>query len=393
MNLANYLAIDEIVVEPNACLNYANTKIVCDTCVKTCPKEAITLTPTPLIKENICTGCSLCIAECPTLAFDHVRHPYNTIEQKIKNYPNTSITCDLMTKEEGIKIPCYLLLDEILLINYAKDKKEITFNINQCSSCEKGSLDLVKEHFQLLQNNLTNIHPIRIKLDDKPLKDNVKSNEEVIDGLSRRDFFSMFSLKKIREGFAPKKSSSSNDKNDKQETEESRSKQFHTNSSKLSLKNKMLSKKKLLFNNLTELKFTSKNQNKDQFLTKYIKEIDLIAECDGCEVCTKVCPTNALYWERDNFHQEKSNLMFDYALCINCEKCLVCPSKALALNKEDNLDFAKKNETKQLTTMYVQQCITCKEEFKAREPETECRFCKEEAIKEQDHQRLFDGLL
>lgn len=51
-------------------------------------------------------------------------------------------------------------------------------------------------------------------------------------------------------------------------------------------------------------------------------------KCTGCSMCTSVCPTDALYLDRNTWRIE-----FDGKKCIACEMCLdACPAKAITIS-------------------------------------------------------------
>lgn len=54
-------------------------------------------------------------------------------------------------------------------------------------------------------------------------------------------------------------------------------------------------------------------------------------KCDKCLICVKLCPTKAIYLEKDE-------LEVNQELCINCYGCVVvCPRKAIAIKRIDSV--------------------------------------------------------
>ncbi|HZJ83450.1 MAG TPA: NIL domain-containing protein [Clostridia bacterium] len=54
-------------------------------------------------------------------------------------------------------------------------------------------------------------------------------------------------------------------------------------------------------------------------------------ECMDCGACTAVCPSGALYMDRDSWR-----LKFDENKCLVCELCIeACPVKAIDINMFD----------------------------------------------------------
>ncbi|MEG2678768.1 MAG: 4Fe-4S binding protein [Oscillospiraceae bacterium] len=65
---------------PVACIE-CSQQIPCNPCEEACPRHAITvgaaITALPVLDENLCNGCGLCITRCPGLAIFNVHRNYS----------------------------------------------------------------------------------------------------------------------------------------------------------------------------------------------------------------------------------------------------------------------------------------------------------------------------
>lgn len=68
--------------------------------------------------------------------------------------------------------------------------------------------------------------------------------------------------------------------------------------------------------------------------------------CVGCGVCKKVCPSNAICYEKDE-QGKVISYTFDLNKCIFCGNCMYyCPHHAIKLTQDFELGTAEKNELK-----------------------------------------------
>ena len=61
-------------------------------------------------------------------------------------------------------------------------------------------------------------------------------------------------------------------------------------------------------------------------------------KCIGCNICTKVCPANAITIEKVSEEEKKFRAVVHLDRCIYCAQCVYsCPKKALESTKEFEL--------------------------------------------------------
>lgn len=359
------LSTKVVEVYKEACKNYGNKTVACNLCVDSCSQEAISLqNQIPVIVDTKCIDCGACISECPVSAIDHLYKPYRKIAQYVCDYPLAEITCDQVEEiNKGIKVPCLLYLDTPLLSHYAEDSEEINIYTGHCHSCKKGTSESIFGHFDKLQRQLVNLGvPLRINTKNQ-LPDN--KSQQTVNAVSRRELLRKFSLTSIREFFFPTKS----------EVQPMIDEKKYEGPS---IADRMQMKKRLL-NKVGDCINEKKHESETSFFSFVVND-----NCNGCNVCESICPTRAVYWETEG---NESRLLFNSHLCVECNKCLACPTKALVKNKSLQ---SSRTKLKVLKSMFVVHCDSCGEIVKAMEDdETTCFFCK--AKEGKDSMRFFSN--
>ena len=353
--LIDLLALETVSVEPKVCLNFANKHSVCQACVIACPTQAIMLEKQlPSIDQDNCLDCGLCISSCPTLAIDHVQVPYIELSRQIEQFPASTITCGQFAEyQRGIKVPCYLYLDEALLAHLSRQRESKTIDVylGKCEKCNKSDSSRVKLHLETIQKKLNNWQiPISIQFNTAEL-DN--TTDQVINGLTRRELFQKFSFQRLRGKINDKEGSSGN----------------NVVSFRLSNRDRSLFKQRLLNR---QLRIADRDQRNSSISAIGLAGIAKISSCNGCNVCEQICPTGALKWQDSG---GESRLFFDVQDCLFCQKCLVCPEHSIqfgAISQEEYLTAKKKL----LMTLKLNTCTKCGESFRSEQKEEICSFCE-----------------
>ncbi|MCT8137543.1 4Fe-4S dicluster domain-containing protein [Anaerobacillus sp. CMMVII] len=360
--IRNLLSTDVVEVYEEACKNFRNKTVACRLCIDCCSEEAISLqNQIPTIIAKKCIDCCACVSECPVNAIDHIRKPYGKISEYVNDFPFTDITCDQVEEvNRGIKVPCLLFLDAPLLSQYADKREELHIYTGHCQTCKKSNEERIIIHFKNLERELERLGiSILIKAKYQMPEDSI---EQIVDAVSRRDLLKKFSLANIKELLLNRETISEKDEQT------------------LSIIERMHLKKKIL--DQSRNRAGSRINKTSSKISSFLFSIKVNEECNGCNVCERICPTNALFWKDE---PGISYLMFEPNSCIHCSKCLACPQKALAISERTHYDDEIPS---QLIAMEIKICRECGETFKTiKDHEQLCFFC--EAKSSKDPMRFF----
>lgn len=349
-------SLDYIQLNQKACLNYLSNLLVCSNCIDICPIDAISLNNRiPEINHNICIDCGVCVSSCDTLAIDHIQNPYITTSKRITEYPNSTITCDKLEEYQmGVKIPCYLYLDVSLILQYSNGRDNVNLYIKQCHSCDKVDYLYIKNHVSKLQKEIEDLNiPLIIRLTEYST-DNHK-DDQMIDALSRREFLQKLSFRKLKEQFFAKERDyieSNNDYNS------------------LVIKAKF---KRDIFNDYYKKQLDLLREKPTKLPFNKFKMLEISDTCTGCNICNRICPTQAISW-KEQF--KESILIFSVQDCIGCKKCLVCPEDSIRFAEISIEDYLK-GKNINLKSFSVRDCKKCGDPFKSNNDQELCRYCDE----------------
>lgn len=355
-NILSIFHLDNIRFYQNACLNFLNSQQVCQDCLNVCPLQAISLKDKlPVINFSKCKECGLCTAVCTTLALDNNRYPYSAIHNQLINNPLATITCEKdQLHTRGIKLPCLLAIDLPLLLTLNKHQSTLNLYIGDCSSCSTAPLSSIKSHFAELQNDLLAMNSeFKIRLTEENFTENPA---EPVSGLTRRELLQSFSFKKFKEfEFI----------NDTEEPLHEENKEH--------LKERVLYKREIVTEHLKSTKrinYTGKLANRYQ--------VELTSACNGCDVCTAICPTNALHWQET---EDTAFLCFDSELCIGCGKCTLCSESAIKIHTTNYNTIQDVNPII-LTSFRLNRCQACNELFRSNKKNNFCPICDKQRNRE-----------
>ncbi|GBF11099.1 4Fe-4S dicluster domain-containing protein [Tepidibacillus infernus] len=366
-DLKNFFQFEVVQIQEKSCINYANRKKVCNECVANCPTNAIQLNDqVPELNHSKCVNCGACIGACPVFAIDHIQKPYQEIYRQIEEFPLSKITCDQAENiQKGIKLPCYLYLDQHLLLAFTKGKEKVSFYIGKCQTCEKVGFDLIQKHFARLEQELALVYrKVKIDLTAEEIQE---ADDVVFQGITRRELLQNFSIRNIRKMMFAEK-----DQNEELKRV--------TDSEKQGKKERNLFKRKKL-NQYLQLLSTSRHNKTTLPFGQFLK-IESIDKCRGCTICEQICPTEAIKWKNEG---NQSKLVFSTQDCIACQRCSACPEQSITYQSVKLDEYVQ--EPKVLITLWLKECSQCGQAFKTATEEETCEFCK--VKQDKDSSRFF----
>lgn len=296
------------------CINRKMRREKCRECSRICGENAISFSKNelPLLDKDSCSGCNLCVEACPSKAFMPRNMKYLRNYQKALAKRPLVIGCFENGDNVNIKFPClYSTSYEFLLaliLGYGGE--EINIYTGDCEECtyKKGykpfyeRLDRAKDFASRIKK-LPEIKEIE-EFEENPLDEKP---------VSRRDLFKMF-----RE---------------------------ETTKSTRDIAGELLNRekpsplpedRKLLIEILkeSEIKF-----EKDMPLP--FKFWDLNEKCNGCRMCSNVCPHKA--WDKKVIREtDEIELRHFPWLCFGCGLCeRYCPKNALQESTYEGKVFAE----------------------------------------------------
>ncbi|ADU66899.1 hypothetical protein Selin_2179 [Desulfurispirillum indicum S5] len=362
---------DRLLFFHQLCLNHKLPHPVCSGCVDACPFGALQQQGSSIeIDHDRCTLCGACVAACPVLAVNLRQHPYAGISGHITEKPYFALGCFRQSAgQEHIRIPCARVVDIALLGHRAIEQPDESASMQiltaDCTRCPCNGDGGLPSHISSLQEESAFWRiPVDIELQQVSSKDRTGKGAPPSSGsgLSRRSLLRFF-----RSG-EPHIASSA-PANSAPDTCES-------SCHKRQLLLAYLSRTPFPLSSATVLPGHSFGQI----------HMERGGECTLCEVCTRLCPTRALYW-LDSENQR--SLRFDPTLCIACKRCTLCPGKLLTLQSITCGEFF--SGTRDLCQFATAACESCDDLF-VKNPETNGLLCPVCQTMAKNQQRLLADL-
>lgn len=288
---------ERLTVAQNLCLRSRFCNMRCSKCENICPHHSVTIDcsnrDVPVVIGESCTGCGLCITECPTRAirFDHKIH--NSV---INKDGIIDLFCTRMG-ENGF-IPCMGLLDVYALVYIGMNAKQINIILDHimCEDCNPGVVENMKKLVSAANEFLH-------KLDRPGINISFKSGS-VRESLSRRDLFT-FCFSKVKEAVV-------------------RTIPFSVEQEQ--------TYRELLLKDMQQYVYKKITYSGSPLFWGTI----VSDECDLCGVCVRSCKNAALVIKTDEF-EKKIELYHNQSKCIGCFVCsLICPKSAIQVSNEES---------------------------------------------------------
>ena len=329
-------------INANACLHALYDQSECQTCVDSCPSEAWVLGDESLgLDTEICDGCGLCVPTCPSGAL-YIHFPW-----VIRSFGGQMIalfSCDKSSiAEKAPRIPCIHALGlRQLLLMYQSGIRHLLVSTAECRNCTRNPDYGIHQRVEQLNRLLCerNGEPVKILQRSVQVWKRIFNTDELISRgtqLPRREF--------LRGG------------------------------------GRLLRSQLLV---LDPLNLSESRSIPPGGLLPAANDVELhwpwaprihAHQCNGCDACIKLCPTDALQMVNGEA-AGPAKYMLNPATCTGCGICEnVCESQAISVNSH----VLSKAHTIELVE---HKCTACGNDFhyprRADSSEQKlCRICLE----------------
>lgn len=317
-------------IDSKKCVRFiSNNKVLCDTCIKKCPSQAISIDKKSIaINWDSCLECGVCVKECKmgvfSLKYYKDNKVYNEIASLSKSGEPVVLSCKKVSSKNriGVTIPCGGWIDDSTFIwAIANGAKEVYIKLSDCKSCDIvcGFEKLTEEveNFKTFQKALKLDCKIQIIDETAKIKLNLdKANKKEDVNLSRRELFSYFK-RRSKTSIGQIYGYMSN--SDKQEVS--------NRSVVLNEEKKLPFRKNIFVSSLVFFDFKDiKNNLPQKYVFKYLGGVLIDQDkCNLCGICYRLCPTGALMEiskENDEGYLQKEGIKTNNMHCLNCDVCI-----------------------------------------------------------------------
>ncbi len=299
-----------VATDRSRCVRMRFSGNTCSVCTAKCAAAAISIDGGIAIDAAKCSGCMLCVSECPSGCFSAVGEDFTFLLSRLRKTQNSIPTCVLGCKaardtEAHVKTCCLGFLSEehlIALTGYLD--KPLYLNLTACGACR---------NYYIVERLKERIHNVRTKasldVGAKIIAAETKADlvfEDV--SLDRRGFFQALKTMSFKQvaGLL--------DENDADKP--------------LSYSAKRIPLKRELLN--TVIRKLSDGTPATAMLSNYAFTVKAGPSCTNCSACVGMCPTGAL---KDKKDADGAGLLFNSSLCNGCALCRdFCPARAVSVS-------------------------------------------------------------
>jgi NAD-dependent dihydropyrimidine dehydrogenase PreA subunit/coenzyme F420-reducing hydrogenase delta subunit len=353
----------EIIPLRRRCVLDRYWKASCRACVEVCRHEAIKVGQGVEVLEA-CTGCGACVAACPTGALVMRKPSDRKLHEAIsallkKGEKVVRLACSSCTEDaREVQLPSLNCVTEAMILwAFSNGAEGVEIKRCTCPECCKlpERAPLWEKTFAFARAIL---HMVGIPEDHLQIIDTVPVGENECPGkkgLNRREALATLCSDVCRTvGSLLRKPSGAN------------------GSVRTSGANEGLpANRQYLHTALVALPLKYPDTpSPDGFP---LAELTVSTRCRDCNVCTTLCPTNALSWE--DWEDGKSLLHRSWH-CAGCGVCAAtCPAKAIAVKKPAPLWKVGTRTPKVLIHVAPSTCPVCREKGYGSTPESCCLPC------------------
>ena len=293
------------------CVRMRFSRNTCSYCTATCAAAAISFDGGIMIDGAKCTGCMLCVSECPSGCLSAVDEDFAVLLSKVRKAQDSVPACVVSCKSARntsahVKTCCLGFLSEEHLIALTEClDKSLSLNLTACGTCRNSSIvEKLKDRVQSVQTKTSLDVGHKLLLTEKTAD---LAFEEV--SLDRRGFFQ--ALKKATF------------------TQVAGLLDEHDAGKSLSYSVKSAPLKRDLLNRV--IRKLSDGKAAAAIISNYAFTVKAGPSCTTCSACVGMCPTGALKVKKD---ADGAVLLFNSSLCNGCALCKdFCPTEAVTVTK------------------------------------------------------------
>ena len=392
-------------VHADRCLNARHRQAGCTWCVDHCPAQALSLRagaqPLPLLDEDACIGCGVCIRGCPTDAFSQAFHPETKLVNLRDEFPAgeaLALVCPQHPAPGQSAAPvgyairhqrCLAAFSPEQLLSLSQDGgREVWLADDACAACPIGQLHDEIVGVAAAANQLLagfGLEPAihLISEDAKGEARSVRTLDGAAPAVDRRGFFR--SLGKLTQQRAS-------------EMAERAPMPLFAPGAPVDQRLPYQTPPSLQRLNQHVAALSQGVDPRPTFLLDadalpWASVLVDAQSCSGCQLCARFCPTGALnYLWGEVDDGLVFNLTFQPALCLDCNICVaVCPEDAVAVEPAVALGDLLSPERSLLMAGYLEPCQRCGT-LTSRRPGDEqalCYVCRPPTMYRQRTQRAY----
>jgi ferredoxin len=340
--------IKEVSVNGENCLrNYNNTG--CKKCIKECTVKAISPNTDGIeVDHGKCNLCGACSGACPTEAIPITFEPYGFLKDRDFIY-----LCPKSLGQDYSYCLGWMSTEHVLFKASGSEVERVIISPGNCGDCIPGIDKILRKKVRLSRQFINNFSK-RKDIIYRPQSDGLLERSEVI------TFFKEKTLENLKEQFSK------------------------TLPGKIYFR-----KKRLLLSALKNLGEVKDDKIKAAISTWSEVEVEK-ERCDYCGICSKLCPSKALFTHLDD---EKEYLLQKPSKCFKCGLCKkICPQEAISYKSFNSIKTFVEEKNNFLIRGKSKRCLSCNSMFLDRDKETLCTNCKKSAEVKEDIRGMLESI-